>query len=204
MDRSMLSSSPSPASEDPPLDWSPVAPAGDAFPTHRLVAPTSTRLELRPTVHARRLIGVFLVLAAGGVVLSVEAVRTGDWRDIGFSVGVALVFLAIAWVLYRRHFYRRIFDTAVGRYWTARTPGEQDQPTADAVPLAEIRGLQITDETVDGGEVSFTAYELNLVLADGRRVNVIDHARIVQIRDEAAQIGALLGKPVWEKPSIDR
>ena len=200
----MTGSSASPPDEAPALDWSPAAPAGDVFPTHRLVAPTSTRLELRPTVHARRAVGVLVVLVVMFGGLSIGAARAGEWWPAVFLLGMTLVFATITRFQVRRHFHQRIFDIRLGRYWTARTPEERDRPTADVVSLAEIRGLQITDEEVDGGEVNFTAYELNLVLADGRRVNVVDHVRLRQIRDEAARIGALLGKPVWEKPGLGR
>ncbi|HVH98624.1 MAG TPA: hypothetical protein VM869_07935, partial [Enhygromyxa sp.] len=68
--------------------------------------------------------------------------------------------------------------------------------------LSSIRGLQITPEEISGGESDFTAYELNLVLDDGRRVNVLDHGNLEQLHDHAKQLAAFLRVPLWIEPKL--
>jgi hypothetical protein len=42
------------------------------------------------------------------------------------------------------------------------------------------------------------SYELNLVLKDGRRINVVDHGGADKIRTDAATLADFLGVPVWK------
>ena len=41
-------------------------------------------------------------------------------------------------------------------------------------------------------------YELNLVLKDGERINVVDHGNLKKIQDDANTLSNFLGKPVWD------
>ena len=45
---------------------------------------------------------------------------------------------------------------------------------------------------------SYTSYELNLVLRDGRRLNVIDHAHYPCLLADAEALAAFLRVPVWD------
>ena len=45
---------------------------------------------------------------------------------------------------------------------------------------------------------TYTGYELNLVLKDGRRINVMDHGDLPAMQDQAAAIAALIRKPIWD------
>jgi Fe2+ transport system protein B len=41
-------------------------------------------------------------------------------------------------------------------------------------------------------------YELNLVLKDGKRLNVMDHSRRAHIRSDAQRLGQFLKVPIWD------
>ena len=43
-----------------------------------------------------------------------------------------------------------------------------------------------------------SSYELNLVLQDGERLNVVDHGSFDVLREDAAKLGEFLGVPVWD------
>jgi len=64
-------------------------------------------------------------------------------------------------------------------------------------PLDQVHALQLVSEYCSGNKSSYYSYELNLVLKDGRRVNVIDHGNINRIRQDAQTLSNFLGKPVW-------
>lgn len=184
----------------PDLEWSPLVPGGAAFRTHRLVVRGPTRIELHPSAQARTLIGVVVLVgvialgiaAWGGVVHEPAAVVTA---------GVFVLTCAVlASLLHRQLDNRRCFDLALGCYWRARGSGEQ--PTADALPLSSIRGLQITPEVVIGPEGDYAAYELNLVLEDGRRVNVLDHGNLEALLADATEVASRLHVPLWIAPEL--
>jgi hypothetical protein len=186
-------------SDQPPedLDWSPLVPGGAAFRTHRLLAPTPTRIELHPSANARALVGAF---ALGSMI----AVGFVVWRSVAQDVpgivtagAFAVIFAGFALMLHKLLDNHRYFDAELGRYWSTRKASEP-------VPLSSIRGLQITPERVIGPESDYDAYELNLVLVDGRRVNVLDHGNLEQLHADAKQIAAFSRVPLWIEPGLQR
>ncbi len=67
------------------------------------------------------------------------------------------------------------------------------------VPFSTIAGLQLLPEAISStNRVTYTSWELNLVLKDGSRLNVTDHAKVDQLRAEAAQLSRLIDCPVWD------
>lgn len=81
--------------------------------------------------------------------------------------------------------------------WTPLVRGGEGLSTQ--VPFSNIAALQLVRELVDGDETTFMSWELNLVLRDGSRLNVIDHAGGAQLREEATRLGQLIGCPIWER-----
>jgi hypothetical protein len=53
-------------------------------------------------------------------------------------------------------------------------------------------------EYVSGNKNSYYSYELNLVLNDGSRINVVDHGNLKQLRSDTQTLSQFLGKPVWD------
>jgi hypothetical protein len=51
---------------------------------------------------------------------------------------------------------------------------------------------------VTGNKNSYYSYELNLVLDDGSRINVVDHGNLDRLRSDAQTLSRFLDKPVWD------
>ena len=73
----------------------------------------------------------------------------------------------------------------------------------DYIDLADVYAIQLIKEyvTTYGTEHSrsYYSYELNLVLKDGERMNVVDHGDLQRIRADAIRLGGFLGSlPVWD------
>jgi len=58
----------------------------------------------------------------------------------------------------------------------------------------------VLPETVRSKNGSFTSWELNLVLRDGKRLAVIDHGDGATVRADAERLGREIGVPVWTWP----
>ena len=71
-------------------------------------------------------------------------------------------------------------------------------PEIPALPIAYVRALQLLPELVRGDKSSYYSYELNLVLSDGTRRNVVDHGSLAKLREDAAQLSARLNLPIWD------
>jgi hypothetical protein len=118
----------------------------------------------------------------------------------------ALFFLGVAaffWHMSRRPI---VFDRSSGYFWKgSKNPAEQSDPdsVANSAQLEQIAGLQILSEHVesrdsDGSTSRFHSYELNLVLDDAVRLNVVDHGNLVALRQDAAMLAEFLDVPVWD------
>ena len=77
------------------------------------------------------------------------------------------------------------------------------------IDLTDVYAIQLIKEYVRDnsgskpGTVSYAgpyySYELNLVLKDGERMNVVDHGDLQRIRADAIRLGGFLGSlPVWD------
>lgn len=62
----------------------------------------------------------------------------------------------------------------------------------------EIHAFQLLTERHTGNEGGYYSFELNLVLINGKRINVIDHGNKESIREDAIVLSAFMDKPVWD------
>jgi hypothetical protein len=60
------------------------------------------------------------------------------------------------------------------------------------------RILQLIREYISSAKSSYYSYEINLVIEEGKRVNVVDHGNLEQIRKDAGTLSRFLGCPVWD------
>jgi hypothetical protein len=186
-------------SEQPPadLDWSPLVPGGAAFRTHQLVVRSPARIELHPSIQARALIGVFASIGVIAVAIAVWGIIIDEPAAIVTAGVFVLTCSVLVLLLHRQLDNRSFFDAELGRCWSSRDAGDPRRLGPDPVPLSSIRALQNTSEVVIGPEGDYTAYELNLVLERGPRINVLDHGNLEHLHADATQIAALLRVPLW-------
>ncbi|MET1257567.1 hypothetical protein [Aliikangiella maris] len=96
------------------------------------------------------------------------------------------------------------FDKAKGVYFRGQPRNEmitEDKSVQGS--LKDIYAIQLISERIrstssQGGSSTYTSYELNLVLRDGSRVNVMDHGKEVAIDDAAKALAKFLNVPVWK------
>ena len=109
---------------------------------------------------------------------------------------VGVGFMALGVGLWIKADQRRIFDKELGYYFRGKTL-KNDSSTSTSIPLHDIVAFQILMEHVKGGKSDYKSYELNLVLKDGSRIMVLDHADKDQIKEDTAQLSAFLNVPIW-------
>lgn len=191
------------ASDDPVasrISWKPLRHQGNLRRTRRLVRTGLHRCEFCATAVSLSLAGVFIL--AGAVIFFWPFWHGGFRLDkmtaMIYLWGVAFV-LAGIYSLYTV-MTPIVFDHQTGAFWVGR-----GEPNADGfsrrakrfVELEEIHALQLVSE-FNFESSGFRSFELNLVLKDGERINVADHADQDGIRDDAAKLGVFLGIPVWD------
>lgn len=185
--------------------WSPARGGGANFRTHRLVRTEPHRCEFRPAPGATLFAAFFFLVGAGLVgAIAYAAARTPrDTEPMAIAVAmfIGLVFATIgAGMLYAGR-TPIVFDKSSGWFWKGRKDPEHvfdRSKLKNFAPLRDVHALQLLSEYCRGNKHSYYSFELNLILGDGRRINVVDHGSREKLREDAAALAAFLGKPLWD------
>ena len=180
---------------------SPENGGGGNLRIRKLVEVDPDRLEFRATTGARLfalgfvLPGVFVFFV--GLMGVVSDLSTGTLNlngFLGFSVG--LVFCACGGSMFYFWTIPIVFDGRRGLFWKGRKEPDEGDSSENATSFRAIHALQLipTRGTHSGG------YEINLVLGDGERRNVLVDCGVSRnrFREDAAILAGFLGKPVWD------
>lgn len=196
---------------DPVADqtsWGPLKGGGTNFCTHKMKRVSKTRIEFKTTLGAKLFSGIFGFAGLGIMIGGGFLLAKGNTNDaLGGMIFMELfgaVFALVGCGLYYSMSTPTVLDAKLGLYWKGRKdptlPSNRDLMKV-CVELAEIHAIQLLSEYCRGSgknSSSYWSYELNFVLTDGERVNVVDHGNLVRIRKEAAQLADLLKLPVWD------
>ena len=183
-------------------EWGPAKGGGASFGTHKLVPVDSFRLEFRPALGAMVFYGIFFVAGVGLLIGSFFAFA-GDGELPAFAIlfVVGLVFSLVGGGLGYNGTAPIVFDKRRSAFWRGRTaPHEMANRASHPkhAPLDEIHALQLISELCSSDDGSYYSYELNVVLKDGRRINVVDHGKLGLLQGDAATVSEFLDVPVWD------
>jgi hypothetical protein len=201
------------------IPWTPLAKGGANFVTSKLVQRHPWRMEVR---HSTGCLFVSLILIGFGVLSlplavlslfqpSIFPIRQPDGTPhsalaLFVPLAISLLFIlagVLILVISRIPF---VFDQRLGLYWRGR--GNPDDlarhaPYRISGRLKNIRALQIVGEWIGDSDNPYWSYELNLVLHDGSRINVMDHGSLQVLRRQASELAAFLRVPLWDGTQID-
>ncbi len=184
--------------------WTPLQGAdGASFRSVELIAVAPHRWEYRPTAASAAsclfIAGLGLTVFLCGVFVPSDGSAVSlVTKASALIVGPFIVFLA--GVMYRSVSTPVVFDKQRGCFWKGRIkapgvpgPGNSERYAA----FTQIHALQLISKRV-WGEVSWTDYQLNLVMSDAGRINVVSHGAGKQIRQEATALANFLERPMWD------
>lgn len=196
-----------PVSPDDPVaeltSWLPAKQGGASYREHELKEISPTRLEFRITIRALLLFAAFVaigILCLIGAFYLLVVGEAGWWILLVPALLFGLIGSLTAYFTSRP----RVFDLSAGWYWKGyqQPSANKVKYTNNRVPLNMVHALQIVHETVTNeGEQrtgAFDSYELNLVMKNGSRVNIVDHGDIEKIRSDSDRLGNFLHVPVWD------
>jgi hypothetical protein len=171
--------------------WQPLVQGGANFRTKRLVRVGERRLEIRKSFGAYLFGGVFFLAGCLPLFFGGQELMLGEITGL-----VMLVF--------------GVIFCAVGTFlaWptSLRIDGDSHcvQLKDNEVAFGAISALQIIEEIVDGSDSRYSSFELNLVLCDGSRHNLIDHGDVTAVRADAARIRECIGCALWDASNTRR
>lgn len=186
--------------------WTPVVSGGANFCTQKLVEVSPLRLEFRPSLGMKLFSGLFFVIGVGVFFAGGYDLLIGFGGESGpgwFMVPFGLVFGGVGAGVYYAAARPRVFDMDVLWYWKGHPPLDEVEigRRKDAALLEQVHAIQLIREycTSSGkNSSSYYSYEINLVMHDGSRTNVIDHGNLSRIRADAERLGRFIGVPVWD------
>lgn len=190
------------------ISWHPANIGGTNFRSHKLVLTEPHRAEFRPTAGDLSfcliflVVGLGLILGFGAAFLSGNvAFSSGSPLLLLIPVAVGLLFALVGgWMLYNST-APVVFDKRIGSFWKGRGTQVERLQRRDGEPHAafdHIHALQIISEECGSNKSIYYSYELNLVLADGNRINVVDHGNLEKMREDAGFLSRFLNVPVWD------
>ncbi len=185
--------------------WTPAKGGGANFKTHNLVQVNNRRIIFRSSIGARIFYGVFLLVGLGFAIgFSYPQISEGTFNfsfESLFPTLFGFLFAVIGGLLLYFGTKPIVFEKANGYFWKGRKNPEtvySINELKSCTKLKEIYALQIISEFVRGDKSSYYSYELNLVLNDASRINVIDHGKLEKIREDAKKLSQFLEKPIWD------
>ena len=190
------------------VDVNPLNSGGANFKTHALVKKSSSKLAYRPSIGGALFSFVFLAVGLCVVCLYIFSYFKlfsipfpGNWMMLLFGS----IFGSVGGYLCYRSYMPRVFDKQLGLYYKTYKVDLQNSRKASnkQTPLNAIVAIQIISEYISSSDSSYNSFELNLVLGDGSRKNVVDHGNLKSIVDDAHIISEFLNVPIWHSKSSE-
>lgn len=211
-----------PIQKDEPLDWSrlskSVNPGGRAWKTHHLLALNKNVLWFIPSVFVWfiGLIPLFVdaILFFFLVLLSQEIYLTQDWALLGPFLFLLLLFVLL-FMFGAKYFMLHpiaIFNKRKGLF-KKRKENFDDFERINLIhilmkekvsaELGEVMAIQLLKEKVGKKkDLEFISYEINLVLNDGHRINVVNHGNEKAVIKQAKRLATFLGVELYAAKDI--
>lgn len=172
--------------------WTPANSGSTAsFCTHKLVMQGTQRCIFRSSWESTRAWLIMLVL---GIFLILFSIYKGGPDSVtGLVLGLPLAVMGGLFLYYKP---KMIFDKSNGRYWKEKKQLKDIHALkiVSSTPLQDIHALQMLSYDSD----DYYSYELNLVLKNAERINVLSHGDDEQLKKDVNQLSMFLDKPVWD------
>ena len=185
--------------------WSPAKSGGANFRTHKLVETNRGRMEFRPSIFAYLFYSIFFLIGLGLVIgFSVSQFSSGEFSfkmETVMPMLIGVVFAAVGGAMLYFGTKPIVFDGHKKFFWKGRVNPDHvanRSTIKDFASFKDIHALQLISEYCRGNKSSYYSYELNLVLQNGSRINVVDHGSRSKLRADAEKLASFLGKPVWD------
>ncbi|MDX1642367.1 MAG: hypothetical protein R3220_11755, partial [Balneolaceae bacterium] len=166
--------------------------------TYLLKKVSDNRIEFKA---APKMYVAFTALIVLGIaaIIKFSAEPSGSMLYYG-GLGLGLVFVITGVLKMFTYSEPLKFDKVAGYFWRGKK--EDPAEAEEKYPLKKIHAIQLIEERLrssgNSGSSTYFSFELNLVLENSKRVNVVDHGTLSRIRKDAVKLGEFLDVPVWD------
>lgn len=180
------------------VSWEPARGGGSNFKTQRAEF-SPNKIVVKKTLGMILFGTVFLLPGLGGLLIGAPYNFFNGEAGAGFFFilwGAGFGGAGLAMLMMSKPF---TFDKLRGVFYRGKQYGSN--PTGKKKTqglISEIHAIQLISERVHSSKNNYTSYELNLVLKDGSRVNVMDHGKGKEVENDAKRIARFLDVPIWQ------
>jgi hypothetical protein len=192
-------------------EWTPAKGGGASFRTHKIVQVDVNRLEFRGSLGAKVFYSIFFFAGLGLLAgFSIEKISSGEFplnADTIIPLLMGFLFAIIGGCMFYFGTAPIVFDKYKRAFWKGRKTPEDiynKNSLKYFTTLENIHALQLISEYCRGNKSSYYSYELNLVLKNGNRINVVDHGNPAKLREDTQILSTFLNKPIWDAISLNR
>ncbi|HEY9841556.1 MAG: hypothetical protein ACAI44_36565 [Candidatus Sericytochromatia bacterium] len=192
--------------------WTPAVKGGSNIRTRKLKVVNSERMVFKPTLTVLFFALLFLGIGTAMLAFAIMALVLSQ-GNVNGAVGLVLMLGLFSFlgggVLWYKMTERIVFDKSRGYYWKGGSRKETLDDLTDYAPLRQIHALQLISEYCEGSSSMdddwsdrhrnfYYSYELNLVLHNAERVNIVDHGSYPGLRRDAETLADFLGIAIWD------
>ena len=142
--------------------------------------------------------GLMLSSLLAGLAGATELLQTQAFNTVFIPLMVCGVFFMVGVVSLFRLSQPMVFDRQRGYFWRGLKGNvAPTQIIRGAKPLARIHALQVLSGR--GQYNTDSNCELNLVMSDSSRINVMEHTCLVILSEDARKLAKFLEVPIWGK-----
>ncbi|MEO0900078.1 MAG: hypothetical protein AAFY71_26925 [Bacteroidota bacterium] len=181
--------------------WSPLKSGGTNFKAQKLKQPEPHIALIQGSIQMKIFAFIFFTIGAGFLIAGVfkfisPAMKEFPWLVViifGGAFGAAGVFLV------REAFKELVIDKREGIIYKQYLPKNPNLPAVpeDTYKIKEVVAIQLIKERIKGDESTYYSYEMNLVMADASRLNLMDHGNPDSVVEDANTLSGFLDVPVW-------
>lgn len=185
------------------ISWDPLIYGGSNYKTRELIKINSQRLEFKKTKKTSYVIRFYIILAilvSGPILVNLEFIGSYIQDEPG-SIVMPAIFLLMALYHYNKSNVVRAFDKKERCFIYSRIGlFSKNFSKKERVRLSDIYAIQLLSEYVHTQKKRnrYKSYELNLVLKDKTRLNVVDYGNRKSIEEDSNVLSRFLDVPLWD------
>lgn len=177
------------------ISWNPLKPGWASFKTNSLINKPNWNYQYVVSIGTKLFAWYFLVFSLMWLfsLFSWYQQEVGRWHPFDNDTIIAFLFFPVIfslfWLLiYTKFSKRKFFDLANSCLYIWK----------QTISFSDIYAIQLLREYVNWNKSNYNSYELNLILKNKSRINVIDHWKVEFVRKDALVIWWFIWVPVWD------
>lgn len=182
----------------------PLKSGGSSFKTNLLVEKQRGILEFIPSNGFIAFSSIFLIVGLGFLFFILYKLFMSQDYNFDLShifIGLfPFIFITVSVYMMYENFKPNQFNKVTNRYTKGHQKNVITKKSID-IPLSKIIALQLIGETISSDDGSYNSFELNIVMDDGERFNVVDHGNLKSLIKDSQWLSEFLNLPIWHADS---